>query len=124
MSRVLVKHERYWACLFTRFGIGFAFLYAAISGFLNPNAWIGFLPNFLTFIASKELLLPIFGVYEILLALWLFANKQIYYAAIVSAATMFGIIVFNLGSLDIIFRDVAIFFSAIALIILTKNDIN
>lgn len=121
-SKPLTRNERYWACLFTRFGIGFTFLYAAISGFLNPNAWIGFLPNFLTFIASKETLLPIFGVYEILLALWLFSNRKIFYAAILSALTAGGIVVFNLGALDIVFRDIAIIFASLALAILTKED--
>lgn len=115
------KDERYLACLFTRYGIGFAFLYSAIASFVNPNAWIGFLPNFLSLVAPKEIFLNVFSVFEIFLALWLFSNRKIYYAAILSAITMFGIVVFNLGALDIVFRDVTILFSAIALAILTKH---
>ncbi len=116
------KDERYLACLFIRSGIGFAFLYSAIAAFLNPNAWIGFLPNFLSFIAPKESFLNLFGGFEILLALWLFSNKKIFYAAVISATMTSGIIIFNLGALDIVFRDVAILFSAVALAILTKKD--
>ena len=118
------KDERYLACLFIRYGIGFAFLYSAIAAFLNPNAWIGFLPNFLSLIAPKESFLTLFGGFEIFLALWLFSNKKIFYAAVISATMTSGIIIFNLGALDIVFRDVAILFSAVALAILTKKDSN
>jgi len=118
----LTKNERYWACLFIRHGIGFTFLYAAISSFLNPNAWVGFIPVFVSNIIDGFLLLKIFSVYEIFLALWLFSNKKIYSASMVSAFTIFVLMLHNLGALDIIFRDVAILFSAIALAILTKKE--
>lgn len=120
--RPLTRNERYWACLFTRWGIGFTFFYAGVSSFLNPNVWVGFIPVFASNIVDGYFLLSAFSVYEIFLALWLFVNKKTYYAAIVSAVTMFVLVVFNLGVLDIIFRDVAIFFSAIALAILTRSD--
>lgn len=116
----LIKNEKYWACLFTRLGIGFTFLYAAISSFLNPTSWVGFFPGFLINIFSIKIL-TVFSFYEIFLALWLFSNKKIFYAAILSALTTLGIVVFNFGAMDIVFRDVAIFFSAIALAILTKD---
>ena len=116
------KDERYLVCLFLRIGIAFTFLYAAISSFLNPGAWIGFFPGFATAIISANILLPVFSIYEIFLALWLFSNKKIYYAAIVSAITIFSVVIFNIGALDIVFRDIAILFSAIALAILTKKD--
>ena len=115
------KDERYFACLFARLGIGFVFFYSAISSFINPNAWIGFLPNFLSLIAPKEIFLTIFSVFEIFLGLWLFSNKKIFHAAIISAITMFGVVIFNLGALDIVFRDIAILFSAVSLAILTKH---
>ena len=117
-----LKNKDYLALLFLRIGIAFALFYAAVFSFVNPSSWIGFFPSFLTLAIPSEILLPAFSVYEALLGLWLLSNKKIFYAAILSAATMLGIVIFNLGVMEIVFRDVAIFFMAIALAALTKNS--
>lgn len=107
--------------LFLRIGIAFTFLYAAIDGFLNPDSWIGFLPPIMTNIVPGEILLPIFSVYEIILGLWLLSGWKSFYPAVLSAATMVGIIVSSPSQFIITFRDVAIFFSALALAFLHKK---
>jgi len=104
---------------FLRAGLALVFLYAAISSFLNPSSWVGFIPLFLRNLINANLLLFAFSVYEILLGIWLLSNKAIFYASLLSALTMLGIILPNLGALDIVFRDIAILFSAIALMILS-----
>tara|TARA_Y100000034_G_C6694965_1_gene306182 strand:+ start:173 stop:526 length:354 start_codon:yes stop_codon:yes gene_type:complete len=106
--------------LFLRFGLVISFLYAGVSIFLNPISWIGFVPAWLGF---PEFFLYFHAVLEILLAFWLISNKKIFYASIVSIIFLASIIIFNLGALDIIFRDITILFSAIALAFLSyKND--
>ena len=110
-----------FAIVSLKLGLAFAFFYAAASSFANPTAWFGFFPSFLTSEISSGILLPAFSVYEALLGLWLLSNKKIFYAAILSAATMLGIVIFNLGVMEIVFRDVAIFFMAITLAALTKS---
>ena len=104
--------------LILRIGLAFTFIYVAISSFINPTSWLGFFPKFL----QKEIILTIFSIYEIFIGLWLITNKKIFYASILSSITLFGIIIFNLGAMDIIFRDVAILFAAIALAILSKDN--
>ena len=42
-------------------------------------------------------------------------------AGLISAATLLGIIVFNLGALDIVFRDIGLFFAALALAFLSRR---
>ena len=116
-----MNDENYLASLFLRVGIAFALFYASVFSFVNPSSWIGFFPSFLTSSIPSEILLPAFSVYEAFLGLWLFSNKKIFYTAILSAATMLGIVIFNLGVMEIVFRDVAIFFMAIALAALTKD---
>jgi hypothetical protein len=103
--------------LLLRLGLAFAFIYAAISAFINPTAWIGFFPEFL----RGEGVLMIFSVGEIVLGLWLLWGKKVFYAAILSALAMAGIVWFNFGAMDIVFRDVSILLMAIALAVLSRG---
>ncbi|MDP3734261.1 MAG: hypothetical protein Q8R37_03450 [Nanoarchaeota archaeon] len=103
---------------FLRVGLAVVFLYAAISSLLNPLSWVGFFPSWLRAIIPDTILLYLFSGYEIILSLWLFSSWRIVYAALLSIATLVGIIITNLGALDIIFRDVAILFMAVSLAVL------
>ena len=103
-----------------RVGIAFTFFYAAIFSFLNPNDWIGFFPIFLRNLFGAQLL-NIFSFYELILGFWLLSGKYGFAASLISAATILGIIVFNLGALDIVFRDFGLFFAALALALLNRN---
>jgi hypothetical protein len=105
------------AILILRIGIAFSFLYVAIFSFLNPNSWIGFFPKPL----QDSTILIIFSIYEILLAALLILNKKVYYVSMLSALTLFGVIIFNLGALDIVFRDITILLASIALTILSRD---
>ncbi len=107
------------ASLFLRVGIGFSFLYVGIAVFLDPSSWIGFVPSFIENFISKELFLYTHGLFDLFLALWIISGKKTFYASILASLTMFGIIIFNLNSLDIIFRDISILFAIIALGILS-----
>lgn len=104
---------------FLRIGIAIVFLYASISAFLNPVAWGGFIPPFVKAIISVETFLLFHSILNIVLCLWLLSDKKTFYASIISSIAIFFIVIFNIGSLDILFRDVAIFFAAIALAILS-----
>lgn len=109
------------ALILLRVGIAFTFFYAAIFSFLNPNDWIGFFPLFLRDFFSADLLLPAFSFYEIILGFWLLSGKYGFAASLISAATIAGIVIFNLGAFDIIFRDVGLFFATLALTALYYN---
>lgn len=103
-----------------RAGLAVVFFYAAIASFLDPLGWVGFIPLWIRNVIPGRLFLSVFSVYELILGLWLMSNKKIFYASILSALTMSGIIIFNPGALDILFRDVSILLSAIALAVLEK----
>ena len=105
------------ASLLLSLGLAFSFFYAAISAFINPNAWIGFFPEFL----RSEIILNVFGVGEIVLGLWLLSGWKTFYSSVLSAIVIAGITVFNFGSFDIVFRDVSILLMAIALAVLSKG---
>jgi hypothetical protein len=108
--------------LLLRSGLAVVFLYAAIASFIEPDAWIGYLPIVLRRIFPASLLLNGFSVLEILLSLWLLSGKKTVYAAGFSALMLLGIILANFGAMDIVFRDFAILFSAFALIALSYNQ--
>ena len=104
--------------LLLRAGIAFTLIYASIAGFLNPGAWVGFIPDFIDKMFGAELSLKMNGVIEIILALWILSGKKIFYPALISGIFMFGIIMLNLGAFDILFRDVAVLLMAAALAVL------
>lgn len=101
--------------LLIRLGLAIVFLYAAISSFLDPREWLGFLPPFLTRLIDGEILLKIFSVYELLLAAWLISGVYTRYAGLLCAATLAGIVASNFSLFAISFRDIGLMFAALAL---------
>lgn len=101
-----------------RSGTAIVLFYAAFSAYLNPGAWASFVPAFIGKIIPVTVFLNVWGVYEILLAFWLLSGWQPFRAAVVASITMFLITVFNVLGLDIVFRDVAILLSTIALAVI------
>src|SRR5690348_2761368 len=101
--------------LLLRIGIASAFIYAAVASLLTPDNWIGYYPIFLRHLLPQNLLLGGFAFYELVLAVWLILGKYTFFASILSALTLSSVVIFNLGQIDIVFRDVAIIFAAISL---------
>jgi hypothetical protein len=101
--------------IFLRVGLAVVFLYTAAASFIEPDAWIGYMPAFLRRVIPANLFLTGFSIIQILLSFWLLSGKKLFYSSLLSAAMLIGIIVSNLGALDIVFRDFAILFSALAL---------
>jgi len=106
---------------FLRLGIGTVFLYATLSAFLQPSLWVGFLPRWLTAFLNENILLFLFALYQITLSVWLFSSWKTDKAALVAALTILAIIIVNISLLDIVFRDLAIFFSSLALVQLSNG---
>ena len=107
--------------LLLRIGLAFTFLYAALSGFFEPDSWIGFFPEWLRATFPPYPLLTAFGIFEIALAFWLLSGKYIYWAAHIYALTMVGIVIFNPGAFIITFRDVGLAFAGWALAGISKK---
>ena len=119
--KLIKKDERDYAILFLRIRITFSFFYVAVSIFLNPSSWMGFVPRFAEIILPASKLVYGHAILDGFLGIWLLTNRKIFYASVLSAANLFFITVLNLGAMEIVFRDVAIFFMAIALAALTKD---
>lgn len=105
-----------------RIGLAFSFLYAAVDSFINPDSWTGFFPSVMRNLLAPNILLVVFALVEALLALWLISGIDTFYSAILSAVLLLGIIITNIGAFEIIFRDVTIFFAALALVALHYGE--
>lgn len=101
-----------------RVALAIPLLYAAIAATLQPEAWVGFIPFFLRNIFPEALLLGAHALVDFTLALWLLSGWKTNYAAIFSSLNLAVIIVVNLASLDIIFRDIGLLLAAVALALL------
>ena len=101
--------------LLLRWALAFVFFYAAIASLLNPHEWIGYLPIFLTRLVPPSWLLSAFSVYQIVLTVWLFSGRRVASAAALAFFTLLAIIVSNFGLLDILFGDIGLAITALAL---------
>ena len=98
-----------------RVAIAFAFLYPPVSAYLAPLDWIGYFPPFTRGIVSDHLLLSAWGVLEIVIGLWILSGKRILIPSVLAVLLLAGIVVFNLAQFEVVFRDVALAFVALAL---------
>lgn len=108
-------HNQKAVLLLLRISIASVFLYAAVAATLEPYNWIGYLPSGLRQIFPAAQLLMAFSLYELVLSIWILSGRKTFHAALLAAFTLLGIIGSNLTETDILFRDFAILFAAVAL---------
>jgi len=99
-----------------RLSIASVFLYAAAAATLQPDNWIGYIPQVIRNIFPANILLMGFSFYQVALALWILTGWKAVFSASLAALTLLAIIVANISQTDILFRDFAIFFAALALL--------
>jgi hypothetical protein len=109
------------ASLLLRLGLAFVFAYAAIDSLVHPNDWVGYMPHIADKIVSPFVMLKIVSVYQLALVAWLLIGRYARYAGLLSALTLAGITVVNLGVFGITFRDVGLTLAAVALIFVAKD---
>ncbi|MEK7452927.1 MAG: hypothetical protein AAB614_01705 [Patescibacteria group bacterium] len=102
-----------------RFGLAFAFIYPAISAFIEPNNWIGFIPIFIRELVPAYMFLFIYSIIEVVIGVGILLSKNPFYYIISGGFILATIVIFNIGSFDLVFRDISIIGMAIALAGLT-----
>lgn len=105
-----------------RLGLVVVLMYAAVNSLLHPLDWSGFLPHLLTAHFSAFILLKIFALYELVLVIWLIVGKLLKYCGLVCALTFAAIIGSNFSQLLITFRDIGLFFMALALFFMESGN--
>lgn len=107
--------------IFLRIGLIFVFAWAAVFMSLTPEKYVHYMPSFVSLIMPREWALHLFAFYEILLCVWLATGKKTFYSGILAAVTITGITIVNLEDFGTLFRNVSIFFSALALAFTDKK---
>ena len=109
--------------LLLRLGVAFAFLYPPVSAFLNPAAWVGYFPPFLLdlFAGREALLLNAFGIFEVVIGLWILSGKKIFVPSALAALSLVAIVAFNFSQMDVVFRDLSIAAAAAGLALMSRG---
>jgi len=108
--------------LLIRLGLAFVFLYAAIYMTFFPENYINYFPKFMRDLVPGYLLLHAFAVFEVVLSLFLIIGRFTFIAAIISFLTMFALTVVNMDRFSVLFRNVSIILSALALAIQSRKS--
>lgn len=102
--------------LLLRVAVALSFLYPPIDALFSPNDWIGYFPRFISTIPfDTHLFLHGFGLIEVGLAVWILSGRRVRIPALICAALLFAIVIFNMSQLQILFRDISIALAALAL---------
>ncbi|MGH7141293.1 MAG: hypothetical protein ACREGH_01500 [Minisyncoccia bacterium] len=98
-----------------RIGVAFAFLYPPFDSLFHPDAWYGFFPPFMTGYFSESVMLTLWGILEVVIALWILSGKKIFLPSLAAVVLLVLIVFFNFSLLEIVFRDIAIALTAATL---------
>ena len=101
-----------------RLGLAFSFIYAAVAAVFSPDDWLSYFPSFLIVSINHAFLLHTWGLFEVVIGLWLIYGKRIFIPSVLALLSLLGLIITNLNGFDVIFRDVTIASIALALAIL------
>ncbi len=105
------------ANLILRIGVAFAFLYPPIDALVEPDAWIGYFPQFMRGIVPDPVLLHSFGALEVVIALWLLWGRRIEWPAAAAVVVLLAIVGLDSSEFQVVFRDLSIAAAALALLV-------
>ncbi len=104
-----------------RAGLAFVLVYAATSSFFHPQTFARYFPSFMPQTWATELL-PVFAVFEMLLAVGLMTDRYTAVASFLAGLTLIAIIVVNPDAFSVLFRNVAITCGAFALAVQSRRE--
>lgn len=102
-----------------RAGLSFAFIYAAVRAWFDPDSWLGYFPPFLQSTLPDNVLLGLWGITEIVLAFWILSGKKIFIPSLLGGLSLLGVVAFNLNQIDVLFRDISLALVSLTLAIST-----
>lgn len=103
------------AMMVLRIGVAFSFLYPPIDALLDPYSWLGYFPAFMRGYVPDMVLLHSFGIFEVVIALWILSGVRIRYPSIIAALVLCAIVFFDSNNFSVLFRDLSIAAAALSL---------
>ena len=120
LNKIIIEWKQELIEILLRVGVAIAFIYPAVEATFYPNTWIGFFPLWMRNLPIDNILmLHIFGISEIIIALWILFGKRIFIPSILASGYLFFIILINWRFMDMLFRDIAIFAIPLSLAIIS-----
>ncbi|MFN7088626.1 MAG: DoxX family membrane protein [Candidatus Paceibacteria bacterium] len=110
--------------LLLRIGLGISFIYPGVSMLRQPDSWIGWIPPFLIDLLQfdPKILLYFVAFFDVILGAAFLAGIFLKVTSLLGALHLLGILVFSgAASYIIIFRDIGLLFSSLALFFLTEH---
>ena len=103
-----LRYGRYgWSYIVLRFGLGLTFILIGIDIFRSPGVWVGYLPAYLPYGISRESMLQMVGLADIILGLLLIVRAWPRVAGALIATHILAIIIVN-GFDAVLIRDVGL----------------
>lgn len=110
------------AILFLRVGLAFVLVYATVEIYIHPENFLKYIPKVVLTMLPVSLFLDLLGVGEVVLACWLLSGWKGQYASFLTVLMMVGIVACNMEHFQILFRNVAIAFGGLSLIMLEAPE--
>lgn len=104
-----------------RLGLAFTFAYAGLAALMSPTSWVGYVPQWVSTFVSQETFLLLHAIFELALAAAILFKFKPRYAYALAALDLLAILIFS-GIDAITFRDVGLFFMALALWVTSTNN--
>ena len=117
-----VDYSTQLSSLLIRLGLAFVFLYAAVFMTFAPEKYIVYFPDFMRELVPGYTLLHVFAAFEVILSVFLIIGKFTFVTAIISFLTMLALTAVNLDMFSVLFRNVSIILSALALAIQSRKS--
>jgi len=120
-SKTNFDHTLSYASLSIRLGLIFVFVWAAVMMSIDPASYLHYMPSWVEVVIPRYYALHAFSAYEILLCIWLVSGKKTFYSGLLAALTIAALTIVNYQYFHILFRNVAIFASALALVFISTH---
>ena len=111
----IIKRYEMWLL---RVAISFPMFWAGIGGIRNPSKWIGYVPDFVEILFTKDTFLMIHSFSLILFAVFLITGPLRWFFSSLALLNLIAILIF-FGLDDITFRDLGL---ALAALVLTVRE--
>jgi uncharacterized membrane protein YphA (DoxX/SURF4 family) len=119
-------HRRYLIGHFLlRAGVSFSFLYPPIGILSDPSGWVQYFPVFLQNLPiGLTALMYTYAGLELVLSLWIMSGRYPRSSGTIAAILLLLIVFVNLDDFNVVFRNVSLAFTALALSLLPRPRVS
>ena len=103
-----------------RIGLGLTLIYASLHMFMDPMAWLGFIPHWVNAVINPQTFLIIHSAFELVLGVLLLCGWLLPGASLLVFLYFVSILIFY-GVDDLTFRDFGLAMAALTLFVLVTN---